>query len=195
MAVPGEALRHLHLGHVAGDEVLGLGADEDADGAAGEERGHGGTATFATPEKSAETLRADGWLRTGDLATMDERGYCRIVGRLKDMIIRGGENLFPAEIEEVLYRHPGVAEVAVVGLPDERWGEVVGAFIRPRDPNAVPTVAELRSHLRAHLSPQKTPTRWYAVDGYPLTGSGKIQKFAVRQAWERGEHAGHELGG
>ena len=99
---------------------------------------------FDMPEKSAETLRADGWLRTGDLATMDERGYCRIVGRLKDMIIRGGENLFPAEIEEVLYRHPAVAEVAVVGLPDERWGEVVGAFIRPRDPDAPPTVAELR---------------------------------------------------
>ena len=150
---------------------------------------------FDMPEKSAETLRADGWLRTGDLATMDERGYCRIVGRLKDMIIRGGENIFPAEIEEVLYRHPAVAEVAVVGLPDERWGEVVGAFIRPRDPDAPPTVAELRSHLRAHLSPQKTPTRWYAVDGYPLTGPGKIQKFAVRQAWERGEHAGHELDG
>src|SRR6476469_8239733 len=150
---------------------------------------------FEMPEKSAATLRSDGWLRTGDLATMDERGYCRIVGRLKDMIIRGGENLYPAEIEEVLYRHPAVAEVAVVGLPDEYWGEVVGAFIRPRDPNAPPTVAELRPHVRAHLSPQKTPTRWYAVDGYPLTGPGKIQKFAIREAWERGEHAGHELGG
>jgi acyl-CoA synthetase (AMP-forming)/AMP-acid ligase II len=149
---------------------------------------------FDMLEKSAETLCADGWLRTGDLATMDERGYCRIVGRLKDMIIRGGENLYPAEIEEVLYRHPAVAEVAVVGLPDERWGEVVGAFIRPRNPNAPPTVAELRSHVRAHLSPQKTPTRSYAVDSYPLTGPGKIQKFAIREAWERGEHAGHELG-
>jgi len=85
--------------------------------------------------------------------------------------------------------------VAVVGLPDEYWGEVVGAFIRPRDPNAPPTVAELRPHVRAHLSPQKTPTRWYAVDGYPLTGPGKIQKFAIREAWERGEHDGHELGG
>jgi fatty-acyl-CoA synthase len=148
---------------------------------------------FDMPEKSAETLRADGWLRTGDLATMDERGYCRIVGRLKDMIIRGGENLYPAEIEEVLYRHPAIAEVAVVGLPDERWGEVVGAFIRPRDLDAPPTVAELRSHLRAHLSPQKIPTRWYAVDGYPLTGPGKIKKFAIREAWQKGEHDGHEL--
>ena len=150
---------------------------------------------FDKPEETVETLRADGWLRTGDLATMDERGYCRIVGRLKDMIIRGGENLFPAEIEEVLYRHPAVAEAAVVGLPDETWGEVVGAFIRPSDPSSPPSVAELRAHLRAELSPQKTPTKWYTVDGFPLTGSGKIQKFAIRESWERGEHAGHELGG
>ena len=109
------------------------------------------------------------------------------------MIIRGGENLFPAEIEEVLYRHPAVAEVAVVGLPDDHWGEVVAAFIRLHDPAEPPTVAELRAHLRAHLSPQKTPSIWYAVDGFPLTGSGKIQKFAIREAWERGEHAENEL--
>ena len=150
---------------------------------------------FDMPEKSAESLRADGWLRTGDLATMDERGYCRIVGRLKDMIIRGGENLFPAEIEEVLYRHPAVAEVAVVGLPDERWGEVVGAFIRPRDPDALPTVAELRSHLRAHCHRRRHPRSGSPWPTTRLTGSGKIQKFAVREAWERGVHAGPELGG
>jgi fatty-acyl-CoA synthase len=148
---------------------------------------------FDKPEETAETLRPDGWLRTGDLATMDGRGYCRIVGRLKDMIIRGGENLFPAEIEEVLYRHPGVAEAAVVGLPDEKWGEIVAAFVRPSDPAAPPRVAELRAHLRAELSPQKTPTRWYSVTEFPLTGSGKIQKFAIREAWEKGAHAGHEL--
>ena len=111
---------------------------------------------FEMPEASAKTLTADGWVRTGDLAVMDARGYCRIVGRLKDMIIRGGENLFPAEIEEVLYRHPAVAEATVVGLPDERWGEVVGAFIRPCNPAAPPTVAQLRSHLRASLSPRST---------------------------------------
>ena len=148
---------------------------------------------FDKPEETAETLLADGWLRTGDLATMYGRGYCRIVGRLKDMIIRGGENLFPAEIEEVLYRHPGVAEVAVVGLPDEKWGEIVAAFIRAGDPASPPHVADLRSHLRAELSPQKTPTKWYAVTDFPLTGSGKIQKFAIREAWEKGAHAGHEL--
>jgi fatty-acyl-CoA synthase len=148
---------------------------------------------FDMPEATAKAVTADGWVRTGDLAVMDERGYCRIVGRLKDMIIRGGENLFPAEIEEVLYRHPSVAEAAVVGLPDDRWGEIVGAFIRPRDPAAPPTIAELRSHLRASLSPQKTPTKWYAVDGCPLTGSGKVQKFAIREAWEKGVHDGNEL--
>jgi fatty-acyl-CoA synthase len=150
---------------------------------------------FDMPEATAKTMTADGWVRTGDLAIMDKRGYCRIVGRLKDMIIRGGENLFPAEIEEVLYRHPSVVEAAVVGLPDERWGEVVGAFIRPHDPAAPPTVGGLRSHLRACLSPQKTPTKWYAVDAFPLTGSGKIQKFAIREAWEKGEHDGRELDG
>jgi fatty-acyl-CoA synthase len=148
---------------------------------------------FDQPDATGETLLPDGWLRTGDLATMDERGYCRIVGRLKDMIIRGGENLFPAEIEEVLYRHPAVAEAAVVGLPDEKWGEVVAAFIRPTDPADPPRVAELRAHLRAVLSPQKTPTSWYTVSAFPLTGSGKIQKFAIRESWEQGGHRGHEL--
>jgi fatty-acyl-CoA synthase len=148
---------------------------------------------FDKPDATAETLLEDGWLRTGDLATMDERGYCRIVGRLKDMIIRGGENLFPAEIEEVLYRHPAVAEAAVIGLPDDRWGEVVAAFVRPADPVAPPTAAELRTHLRGHLSPQKTPTHWYAVDAFPLTGSGKIQKYAIREAWEKGLYADREL--
>jgi fatty-acyl-CoA synthase len=148
---------------------------------------------FDMPEATAKAVTSDGWIRTGDLAVMDERGYCRIVGRCKDMIIRGGENLFPAEIEQILYRHPAVAEAAVVGLPDDHWGEVVGAFIRPHDPAAAPSVAELRSHLRDHLSPQKTPTKWYAVDGFPLTGSGKVQKFAIREAWEKGAHDGDEL--
>jgi len=149
---------------------------------------------FNMPEATAKTVTSDGWIRTGDLATMDERGYCRIVGRCKDMIIRGGENLFPAEIEEILYRHPAVAEATVVGLPDDHWGEVVGAFIRPHDPDDAPTIAELRLHMRAHISPQKTPTKWYAVDGFPLTGSGKIQKFAIREAWEKGAYDGQELG-
>ncbi len=149
---------------------------------------------FDKPTETADTLLPDGWLRTGDLATMDERGYCRIVGRLKDMIIRGGENLFPAEIEEVLFRHPAVAEVAVVGLPDEKWGEIVAAFLRPADASAPPKVAELRAYLREHLSPQKTPSQWFLVDEFPLTGSGKVQKFAIREAWEKGLYDQASLG-
>jgi fatty-acyl-CoA synthase len=141
---------------------------------------------FEHPDATAETIVEGGWLRTGDLATMDERGYCRIVGRLKDMIIRGGENLFPAEIEEALYKHPAVAEVAVVGLPDPTWGEVVAAFVRAADPSAPPTKEELRAHVRGLLSPQKTPTEWVVVEGFPLTGSGKIQKFALRDAFVAG---------
>jgi len=143
------------------------------------------------PEATEATLLADGWLRTGDLATMDERGYCRIVGRLKDMIIRGGENLFPAEIEEVLHQHPAVADVAVVGVPDDSWGEVVAAFIRPTDPADPPTVADLRDHTRAHLSPQKTPSLWYTVEAFPLTGSGKIQKNVIREGWQQGRYRQH----
>ena len=83
------------------------------------------------PEQTAEAIDEDGWLRTGDLAAMDERGYCTVEGRLKDMIIRGGENIYPKELEEMLLAHPAVAEVAVVGLPDNKYGEVVGAFVRP----------------------------------------------------------------
>jgi fatty-acyl-CoA synthase len=138
------------------------------------------------PERTAETIDADGWLHTGDLATMDERGYFRIAGRLKDMIIRGGENVYPVEVEEVLFRHPGVAEVAVVGLPDERWGEVVGAFVRDADPARPVSDDELRAWLRRHLAPHKTPTVWVHVDAFPLTPSGKVQKFALREAWLAG---------
>lgn len=148
---------------------------------------------FDNPEATGETLLPDGWLRSGDLATMDERGYCRIVGRLKDMIIRGGENLFPVEMEEVLMRHPAISEVAAVGLPDERWGEVVAAFVRLVDGVEAPTVSSLRDFIRAELSPQKTPARWYRLDDFPLTGSGKIQKFALRTAWEAGEYDDREL--
>jgi len=148
---------------------------------------------FENPEATAETLLEDGWLRSGDLATMDDRGYLRIVGRVKDMIIRGGENLFPVEIEEVLMNHPDVAEVAVVGLADEKWGEIVAAFLRLTDGAEAPKVAGLRDFMRVDLSPQKTPSRWFTVDSFPLTGSGKIQKFALRQACEAGDYDAAEL--
>lgn len=143
---------------------------------------------FEMPERTAETIDPEGWLHTGDLVTMDDRGYTTIAGRLKDMIIRGGENLFPREIEEVLFTHPKVADVAVVGLPDDTWGEIVAAFVRDADPADPATDAELRSFLRGHLSPQKTPTVWVHVDGFPLTPSGKIQKFQIREDWEKGRY-------
>jgi fatty-acyl-CoA synthase len=132
---------------------------------------------------TAETIDSEGWLHTGDLGAMDKRGYVTITGRVKEMIIRGGENHFPAEIENCLLDHPLVAEVAVVGLPDPKWGEVIGAFVRgvhPLDRSV------LHAHCRAQMSPQKTPTVWVEVDQFPLTGSGKIQKFALREKFVAG---------
>src|SRR5436305_10537920 len=109
------------------------------------------TGYFDAPEQTAAVIDPDGWLHTGDLASMDARGYCRIAGRVKEMIIRGGENIYPREIEEVLFVHPAVAEVAVVGVPDETWGEQVAAVIR-LVPGERPTEQELITHCREHLA-------------------------------------------
>lgn len=138
------------------------------------------------PEATAAAIGEDGWLRTGDLGTMDARGYLRITGRVKEMIIRGGENLFPAEIENRLLEHPDVAEVAVVGLPDDKWGEIVAAAIRP-SPGATLDPEALKAHCRAALAPMKTPVEWRLAKAFPLTGSGKIRKFEVRDAIVAGE--------
>ena len=139
------------------------------------------------PEATAETIDAEGWLHSGDLGAMDARGYVRVTGRVKEMIIRGGENLFPAEIENALAEHDTVAEVAVVGLPDDKWGEIVACFVRPEAGCEVdPSV--LRAHCREHLAAQKTPTVWFSVNEFPLTGSGKIQKFALRDAHAAGKY-------
>jgi fatty-acyl-CoA synthase len=141
---------------------------------------------FEMPDATTETIDADGWLHTGDLAAMDERGYCTVEGRLKDMIIRGGENIYPKELEELLFAHDAISEVAVVGLPDDNWGETVGAFIRPA-PGTTVDKQQLFGYLREHLAPHKTPRQWFAVDEFPFTGSGKIQKFKLRQQWIDGE--------
>lgn len=139
------------------------------------------------PEATAATIDADGWLHTGDLGTMDARGYVKITGRVKEMIIRGGENLFPVEIENVLLEHPDVAQVAVVGLPDEKWGEIVAAFVRLAD-GAEFDPAALKAHCRSILAAQKTPSVWVAVTDYPMTGSGKVQKFQLRDAYLAGDY-------
>lgn len=141
---------------------------------------------FDLPDKTAETIDAEGWLHTGDLGTMDDRGYVAITGRLKDMIIRGGENLFPAEIENCLYEHPSVATVAVVGVPDDVWGEQVAAVIQPADPDAGIEPAALAAFCREKMAAQKVPRLWYATAEFPLTGSGKIQKFNLVEQIEQG---------
>jgi acyl-CoA synthetase (AMP-forming)/AMP-acid ligase II len=138
------------------------------------------TGYFRDPEKTAAAIDTDGWLHTGDLAAMDERGYCTIAGRLTDMIIRGGENIYPREIEQVLFGHPAVADVAVVGVPDATWGEQVAAFIRPV-PGQKPDPDELFAYCREHLAPHKTPRYWTVVEQFPLTPSGKVQKFMLRE--------------
>lgn len=141
---------------------------------------------FENPEATAKAIDADGWLHTGDLCAMDARGYCTVEGRLKDMIIRGGENIYPRELEDLLFAHPTVGEVAVVGVADARFGEAVAAFIRPA-PGSTLNKAELFAYMREHLAAHKTPKYWYSVAAFPLTGSGKIQKFKLREQWAKGE--------
>jgi fatty-acyl-CoA synthase len=138
------------------------------------------------PEATKSAIDHDGWLHTGDLGRMDTRGYVTITGRVKEMIIRGGENLFPAEIENAILEHPEIAEVAVVGVPDEKWGEQVACFMRARGSDK-PDAAALKAFIRERLSPQKTPSYWIYVDEWPLTGSGKIRKFKLAEAFVRGE--------
>ena len=138
------------------------------------------------PEATAAAIDQDSWLHTGDLGRMDARGFVRITGRVKEMIIRGGENLFPAEIENAMLEHDAVTEVAVVGVADEKWGEQVACFMRAAG-DARPDGEALKAFIRERLSPQKTPVYWVYVDEWPLTGSGKIQKFKLREAFEKGD--------
>jgi fatty acid CoA ligase FadD9 len=135
---------------------------------------------FDNPDATAAAIDADGWLHTGDLAAMDSRGYCRITGRLKDMIIRGGENIYPREIEQVLFEHEDVADVAVVGVPDATWGEQVVAFVRPAEGRTADP-DRLREYCHERLAPHKIPLYWLAVDEFPTTPSGKVQKFLLRE--------------
>lgn len=134
---------------------------------------------YGQNDATQRTLTADGWLGTGDIGTMDDRGYLRIAGRLKDMIIRGGINIYPREIEDILFGHTAVAQASVVGLPDPYWGEILAAVIIPADPAKPLCASILHSHCRAHLSPHKTPAKWFIASAFPLTPSGKVQKFLL----------------
>jgi len=130
------------------------------------------------------------WMHTGDLATMDDAGYVNIVGRIKDMIIRGGENIYPREIEEFLYAHPEVSDVQVIGVPSERYGEEVMAWVKPKE-GAAPTTESLEAFCRGRIASNKIPRYWKFVDAFPMTVTGKVQKYLMRQTSveELGLHA------
>jgi fatty-acyl-CoA synthase len=142
---------------------------------------------YALADETALTIDEDGWLHLGDIGNMDERGYLQVTGRIKDMIIRGGMNLYPAEIEEALIGHPAIETAAVIGVPDEAWGEQVGAVLRLRASHERPSVDELTVFLRGQLAPHKTPVFWAFRDDLPMTPSGKIQKFVLREQIETGD--------
>ena len=134
-------------------------------------------------EKTADVLDRNGWMHTGDLAVIDEEGYCNIVGRIKDMVIRGGENLYPREIEEFLYRHPKIQDVQIFGVADDRYGEELCAWVRTR-PGETLTAEEIRAFCQGQIAHNKIPRYVEFVDEFPMTVTGKIQKFLMREAVE-----------
>jgi fatty-acyl-CoA synthase len=134
--------------------------------------------------RTREVLDDAGWMHTGDLATIDAEGYCNIVGRVKDMLIRGGENVYPREVEEFLLTHDKVQDVQVFGVPDARYGEEIAAWIVPK-PGAAPTVDEIVAHCRGRIAHYKVPRHVRFVPGFPLTATGKAQKFMMRDAMIR----------
>ncbi|MFD8823676.1 AMP-binding protein [Streptomyces sp. NPDC059605] len=137
------------------------------------------------PERTAEAIDAGRWMHTGDLAVMREDGYVQIVGRIKDMIIRGGENIYPREIEEFLHRHPKIADVQVVGIPDDTYGEEVLACVIPKDPADPPTPDEVTEYCREQLAHYKIPRRLQILETFPMTVSGKVRKIELREGYGR----------
>ncbi|TME99043.1 MAG: hypothetical protein E6I39_08525 [Chloroflexi bacterium] len=131
-------------------------------------------------EATRQAIDAARWMHTGDLATMDEDGYLNIVGRIKDMIIRGGENIYPREVEEFLYGHPMIADVQVIGVPSEKYGEEVMAWVKLREGSTIPG-EELAAWCKGKIASYKIPRHWKFVDGFPMTVTGKIQKFKMRE--------------
>jgi fatty-acyl-CoA synthase len=135
---------------------------------------------YNMPEKTAETIEPDGWLHSGDLATVDEDGYYSIVGRIKDMIIRGGENIYPREIEEFYLTHEKVRDVQVVGVPDQRYGEEACAYIILKK-GASSTIDEMREYGNAHMAKHKVPRYFVFVNEFPMNAAGKILKYKMRE--------------
>lgn len=135
---------------------------------------------YKNPEATKDAIDEDGWLHTGDLAVMDENGYCQITGRLKDMIIRGGENIYPREIEEFLYTHPKILDVQIIGIPDKKYGEEVMAWVRLKE-GITATAEEIREYCEGKISRFKIPRYIEFCSEFPMTASGKIQKFKLRE--------------
>ena len=131
------------------------------------------------PERTAEAIDADGWMHTGDLAVMDDEGYVNIVGRIKDMIIRGGENVYPREVEEFLYTHPDIVDVQVIGVPDIRYGEEIMAWVQLRDGTGT-TTDDIKDFCRGTIAHYKVPRYIKITDSFPMTITGKVQKFKMR---------------
>ncbi len=135
---------------------------------------------YKMPDMTQKTIDSEGWLHSGDLAVMDEDGYYSITGRIKDMIIRGGENIYPKEIEEFLYTVPGIKDAQVVGIPDEKYGEIVGAFVILNDDSDI-NASDIMDYARTKIARYKVPKHVFIVDEYPMTASGKVQKFKLRE--------------
>jgi fatty-acyl-CoA synthase len=136
---------------------------------------------WGEPEKTAEVVDADRWMHTGDLATMDGDGYVQIVGRIKDMVIRGGENVYPREVEEFLYTHPDIVDAQVIGVPDERYGEELMAWVVLRPGVGTLTAAALREYCTGKLAHYKIPRYVHVVDEFPMTVTGKVRKVEMRE--------------
>jgi len=135
---------------------------------------------YKMPEATAEAIDKEGWLYTGDLGEMDENGYFKVTGRIKDMIIRGGENIYPREIEEFLYQHPKVINVQVIGIPDKKYGEQVLAAIQLKNGQEA-TAEELVEFCKGKIARHKIPKYWEFVDSFPMTASGKVQKYKMKE--------------
>jgi fatty-acyl-CoA synthase len=134
-------------------------------------------------EATSRAIDADGWMHSGDLATMDDEGYVKIVGRIKDMLIRGGENIYPREVEEFLLTIPGVSDAYVIGVPSERYGEEVMAWVKLRDGSTL-SPDQLSAACRGRIATYKIPRYWKLVDAFTMTITGKVQKFVMREIAE-----------